>query len=435
MISRKQPMRKQKAPLPTLIVLSILVPALILSVAISQRQTQYKQQAAGNTGQYNHTFAAFSAGTTPTIDASVGLNAILDYGYNPVVGDSKSTALKTSNLQIIDQMPDEYLRQYDKDGNLQALTTSITNHLKSVQNNSQIIAYWVLDDWSHDGTAKTALQQMNTLIHQYTPGKPSICGFSGNSGNYAGKTQNFSPTGCDMVGLYIYPQSAAEFSLPTILPALEAGLKAQGWDINNNPLVGVPLSYGGANGYAVPTAQEVETETKAFCQAGASNIIYYDFGTGTNGSNDSGIQQGIKAGISDCKSIWATSTNPGSSGSSSSQPAPTDIVPSFVCAGGINCAGTPNPTIFGGTTPVPSSTITAVPVPTNTVSIAPNSTITLMPSSDPNQNPVISSSPITGGNDQSLINKLLNLIKKIIQLLQQLSGGSNRSHRHHHHHD
>src|SRR5438034_3451570 len=45
---------------------------------------------------------AFSAGDKPTIAAVVGLNAILDYGYNPVIGDSKSTALKAAHLNIID---------------------------------------------------------------------------------------------------------------------------------------------------------------------------------------------------------------------------------------------------------------------------------------------------------------------------------------------
>ncbi|HSW96529.1 MAG TPA: dockerin type I domain-containing protein [Candidatus Saccharimonadales bacterium] len=270
-----------------------------------QDRTEKPQASAASTFPKG-LIGAFSAGDNPTIAASVGLNAILDYGYNPVVGDSKSTALKAAGLNIIDQMPDKYTRQYNSDGNLSNLISNMTAHLKAVQNNSQIVAYWVLDDWSKDGTAKTALQQITALIHQYTPGKPSICGFSGNSGNYAGKTKNFSPTGCDMVDFYIYPQSNAEYSLPTILPALEAGLKAQGWNIADNPLIGSPLSYGGANGYTVPTAAQVETETKAFCTAGATGLIYYDFGTGTNGSNNAGIQQGIKAGIADCKAIWGT---------------------------------------------------------------------------------------------------------------------------------
>lgn len=333
----------------TILLFIVFVLGLPLYLFLNSQNQATQQQSHAAPGQLSHFFAAFSAGSNPTVASSVGLNAILDYGFNPTQTDSKSTALKAANLQIIDQMPDEYLRQFDKDGNLQSLLTSVTSHLKSEQNNSQIIAYWVLDDWSHDGTAKTALQQMNSLIHQYTPGKPSICGFSGNSGNYNGKTMNFSPAGCDMVGLYIYPQSSAEFSLPTILPALEAGLKAQGWNISANPLIGVPLSYGGANGYAVPTASEVETETKAFCTAGATGIIYYDFGTGTNGSNNSGIQQGIKAGITDCKAIWGSSTTtPGTS----QQPPPQGVTPTFYCSGPASCAGTTNPTNPAGGSPL-----------------------------------------------------------------------------------
>lgn len=302
-------------------------------LSLNDQKINLRQQASAASTFPKGLLGAFSAGDNPTIAASVGLNAILDYGYNPKVGDSKSTALKAANLNIIDQMPDEYLRQYDKDGNLQNLLSTLTSHLQSVQNNSQIVAYWVLDDWSHDGTAKTALQQMTALIHQYTPGKPSICGFSGNSGNYAGKTKNFSPTGCDFVDFYIYPQSNAEYSLPTILPALEAGLKAQGWNIADNPLVGSPLSYGGANGYTVPTAAQVETETKAFCTAGATGIIYYDFGTGTNGSNNTGIQQGIKAGIADCKAIWGNTT--GITPSASPSISNSQVTPTITSSGNV----------------------------------------------------------------------------------------------------
>ncbi|HSW98104.1 MAG TPA: hypothetical protein VLF89_09840, partial [Candidatus Saccharimonadales bacterium] len=292
--------------------------AFYLLIFTTPQERTNKPQASAASSFKTGIIGAFSAGDNPTVAASVGLNAILDYGYNPVVGDSKSTALKAAGLKIIDQMPDKYTRQYNSDGNLSNLISNMTAHLKAVQNNDQIVAYWVLDDWSKDGTAKTALQQINALIHQYTPGKPSICGFSGNSGNYAGKTKNFSPTGCDMVDFYIYPQSSSGYSLNTIFPDLIAGLKAQGWNIADNPLVGSPLSYGGANGYTTPTAAQVEEETKAFCTKGATSLIYYDFGTGTNGSNNAGIQQGIKAGVADCKAIWGTT-----GGGTTTTPAPT----------------------------------------------------------------------------------------------------------------
>jgi hypothetical protein len=411
--------------------LAFLAIATFLVVLSSQQRQTTKQEAAQINPESLHFVGAFSAGDNPDVAASVGLDSILDYGYNPVAGDSKSTALKAANLKIIDQIPDKYMRQFDSDGNLQALLNNMTTHLKAVQNNSQIIAYWVLDDWSHDGTAKTALQQMNALIHQYTPGKPSICGFSGNSGNYAGKTKNFSPTGCDMVGLYIYPQSDKEYDLPTILPALVSGLKAQGWDIASNPLVGVPLSYGGANGYTVPTASQMEREAKAFCNAGATALIYYDFGTGQNGSNNTTIQQGIKAGIAACKAKWGTSSI---SAGTSTQPAPTNITPTFVCGGSQNCAGTPSPTIFGGNSNQPTPSDVVPTSSDNSLSGTPEAggatsqptLIDTSPSSSPDNSP-------STGDEGSLLKQILNMLEKLLELLQKILGGSN-SRRHHHHH-
>lgn len=430
----------------TLFLSLILFGVILPTISTREQQQNLTQQALGAM-QFTHSFAAFSAGSSPSVAASVGLNAILDYGYNPVAGDSKSTALKAANLQIIDQMPDKYTRQFNSDGNLQALLTNLTNHLKSVQNNTQIVAYWMLDDWSNDGTAKTALQQMTALIHQYTPGKPTICGFSGNSDNYNGKTKNFSPTGCDMVGLYIYPQSASEYTMPSILPALEAGLKAQGWDINANPLVGVPLSYGGANGYTVPTAEQVETQAKAFCQAGATSLIWYDFGTGTNGSNNSGIQQGIKAGIADCKAIWGqaapVSTQPTTSALTPTV-APTSIyvTPTIYCLGSCPTGSvTPGVTNQPTFTPVPSQsqatptqsqvpTLTPTPQPTTSFPTTnPTPTIFNQPTAFPTQaqNPTPTQGQNNNGNgnnnnnnNSSLAGQLLQLLLSIITMLLQM---------------
>jgi hypothetical protein len=114
----------------------------------------------------------------------------------------------------------------------------------------------------------------------------------------------------------------------------------------------------------------------------------------------------------------------------SSQPSaqPTSVVPSFVCEGGVNCAGTPVPTVFQGTTPQPSSMMTPWPNPSNTS--LPSTILT----SPPNQNPSISVSPLTGGNGQNIINVLLQLLDKILQFLLQLFGigTGGRGHSHHH---
>lgn len=207
---------------------------------------------------------------------------------------------------MIDDMPDQYIRTFKTSGNLDNLLASMSAHLQTVKDNPQVVAYWMIDDWEVNyGGAKVALQKMNALIHEITPGKYSICGFSGNSNYWSdAKVANFSPEGCDMVGIYLYPYGTNKPSMSKNIPLMFSSLTKYGWDINVTPLMGVAQSYGDKNGYYVPTADQVEAQTKSFCQYGATSIAYFDFKNGNNAATNSAIQQGIKAGISDCKTIW-----------------------------------------------------------------------------------------------------------------------------------
>ena len=274
--------------------------------------------------------------------AADGIGATLAYGYSPTETDSLSTTLKAHNMKIIDEMPWEYLYYYEchlhytcaclKYHNCnatdfpeltseRALLSKLTAHLKQVQNNSLVIAYWILDDWTFEaGSGKDLLIQINSLIHKYTPGKPSICGFGGGlpplpSTEYSwddGLAKNFSPQGCDMVGLYIYGNSNTtgtyDWTMSHILPAMFTSLKKRGWDITEEPLVGIPQAFGGmveGDLWPIPNANSVETQTKTYCQQGAIGIIYYDWGKSYQSPmTNSQITQGIKNGIADCKKIW-----------------------------------------------------------------------------------------------------------------------------------
>jgi len=68
--------------------------------------------------------------------------------------------------------------------------------------------------------------------------------------------------------------------------------------------VGIAQSDGAANGYVIPTAAQIESQTKYFCDQGATHILYYDFHTGTSAATSPTIQAGIKAGLATCKKIW-----------------------------------------------------------------------------------------------------------------------------------
>src|SRR5664280_277718 len=117
-----------------------------------------------------------------------------------------------------------YMRSYKANGNMDSLLSSLSAHLKSVQSNPQVVGYWVIDVWDGNyGGAKIALQKMNALIHQYTPGKYSICGISANTNIWTDdKAANFSPEGCDRIGIFSYPYGANKVSMEKNIPLIFA---------------------------------------------------------------------------------------------------------------------------------------------------------------------------------------------------------------------
>ncbi len=285
----------------------------------------------------NHMTGGFGITTSTEIANAVadGVTATLVYGYAPKENDSLSLMLQANQMKIIDEMPWEYLYYFECQTHrtcstsfpeltsLQALYTDITNHLQQVQNDSMIIGYWVLDDWHYgNGTAKDILVHINNLIHRYTPGKPSICGFPGglaplpsnDSGWDDTQADNFSPQGCDMVGLYIYGDSDStgtyDWTMSHTLPAVFASLKQRGWDRTREPLVGIPQAFGGlvsGTQWPVPDANSIETQAKTYCQQGAVALIFYEWDTDEQTSDTNPqIAQGVKKGIADCKSIWSS---------------------------------------------------------------------------------------------------------------------------------
>jgi hypothetical protein len=216
-----------------------------------------------------------------------------------------------------------------------ALLATITTHLKQVKNNQLIIGYWVLDDWVQwdAGSARQILVKIHHLIQQYTPGRPAICGFAGTIGINKGYgwgdwiADNFSPQGCDKVGLYIYAPSlpnttptasadAYDWSMSAGLPAMFSSLQRRGWDITKEPLIGIGQAFGGPIAHTdryrvIPTAKNIETQSRSFCEHGASGLTFYawdssDFGPTTHTPmNSPEIELGIRNGIGACKQYWS----------------------------------------------------------------------------------------------------------------------------------
>jgi hypothetical protein len=115
--------------------------------------------------------------------------------------------------------------------------------------------------------------------------------------------------------------------------------------------------------------------------------------------------------------------------SSSQQPSPTNITPTFVCGGSQNCVGTPSPTIYGGNNNSPSPSGGENLTPTGALSGNPT-----QPETSPTDGNAPSTEPSTGGDANSILKQLLDLLEKLIKYLQQILGNSGSRRHHHHHH-
>jgi hypothetical protein len=325
---------------------------------------QYGQNTQNNVSNafYNsHILGGFSIDTPERASnaADDGIQVVFGYGQPPSEKSELGQKLQALHMKVIDGYISSYLHYYEchrtkelkpsllgpgqycdsdpypslTDAN--ALLAIIAAHLQQVKDNHLIIGYWVLDDWVQwdAGSAKPILIKIHQLIQQYTPGRPAICGFGGSIELHQGYgwadwlADNFSPQGCDKIGLYIYPSSlpsttpvaspdAYNWSMEGVLPAMFASLQKRGWDITKQPLIGIGQAFGGpiahTNSYWVtPTANDIAMQSKSFCQHGATGLTFYgwnDSGFGPTTQtpmNSPQITLGIKNGIAACKAYWS----------------------------------------------------------------------------------------------------------------------------------
>ena len=216
-----------------------------------------------------------------------------------------------------------------------ALLADVTDHLRQVQNNQLVVGYWVLDDWASwdAGSAQPILIKIHALIQKYTPKHPAICGFgalldANHSFDWSDwLADNFSPDGCDAVGLYVYTRELLntspsiadtyDWSMSSLLPVLFNSLQRRGWNIAQEPLIGIGQAFGGVDANTrrysfTPTAKDIETQALSFCQQGAIGVSFYAWDDSGFSSashtpmNSPQIELGIRNGISACKHYWST---------------------------------------------------------------------------------------------------------------------------------
>jgi hypothetical protein len=195
----------------------------------------------------------------------------------------------------------------------------VKGYLNASKGNNTVAGYWLLDDWGFNTNPKNLLIAMNKAIHDIAPNRKSICGFGAHfarkSDNNAAewsseKAKYFSPSGCDMIGLYIYArygaQGASDWTMPKVLKAMLDSLKANGWDKTKTPLIGIPQAFRMSQSYS-PTKQEIATQTKTFCENGANGILYFAWVASDHTYslwNDDQLRAGAATGMYDCRNIW-----------------------------------------------------------------------------------------------------------------------------------
>lgn len=86
MSARKRSAHPKKSSFNKVLILIILIFSILISIILIQKQTQYTQHAA--TG-LTHFFGGFGAENAISLAASLGVQAGLNYGYNPVPGRFK----------------------------------------------------------------------------------------------------------------------------------------------------------------------------------------------------------------------------------------------------------------------------------------------------------------------------------------------------------
>jgi hypothetical protein len=346
---------KIKTLFPLLLIFCVIGFSLLLFLVIAKPFTASLPQAPLLPKQNEHPrlfsqhfFGGFGINRpVEVVDAaSDGVQVDFHYGMPARPNDPLGQALTTNQIKLVDSA------LWDMLGNshcynlassspgpcVDTLLTNVRRHLLETRDNSLVAGYWILDDYP--GDVKTILPQLTSLVHQYAPGKPTICGFGGELYPHGGfswseeTVSNFSQQGCDVVALYLYPGAqhtntrcsdfiqppdiqgpdAYDWTMSGLLPAAFASLEQRGWNPQRTPWIGIAYAFAGCRkdlnntAYQVmPTASNMETQALSFCKAGAQGIVWYGWEDSTVNvfpNNSPQMKAGVQRGMRACKAYW-----------------------------------------------------------------------------------------------------------------------------------
>ncbi|MBV9358900.1 MAG: hypothetical protein JO023_25620 [Chloroflexi bacterium] len=215
------------------------------------------------------------------------------------------------------------------DDQLASIEQSARHHLQITRQDDGVLAYWILDDYP--GDVRPALELLHRVVTEENlvdrEPRATVCGFGGELDDrrrpvattraaFNTALRNFSPTACDAVALYPYGNLKAtgdasniDWSMKALLPYMLGQLRERGWDPKHQPLIGIPQTFR-PTGHQAPTSNAVATQAEAYCDAGASTILFFAWHNTLDDSlaelfNTSDLRQGAAEGISGCETRWA----------------------------------------------------------------------------------------------------------------------------------
>jgi hypothetical protein len=223
------------------------------------------------------------------------------------------------------------------------ILSQLQAHLAAQQGNSNVIAYWILDDYP-GADLSSLLQKMHDLIvaSNHDPSasfsRPAICGVGGSIAplsdthitdadpimhGFKQALINFRPSYCDIVALYLYagnmgygyPKDPSQYdwSMTYLLPAILKDLEGAGWSSSTEPLVALPQAFG-YDDWITPTGADLATQMTAYCKAGAVALFAYswedDYPVYNPNNpylelfNSEDLRTGLQSGFTQCRTYW-----------------------------------------------------------------------------------------------------------------------------------
>lgn len=222
------------------------------------------------------------------------------------------------------------------DDEQKAIVQAAAAHLRQVESDPGVVAFWILDDYPH-GDVSAVLKTLNDLVKHSNAAshveRPTICGIGGSLDakkspqderfvpNHLYTAQslfNVSPAACDLIAPYFYGTALADdpqlidWSMKDLMPYFLQRLRDRGFDTSSRLLLPVSHAFSykaptSTTFYVMPRPEDIATQMKAYCDAGAFSMLFFTWQSqdaDRSYSNDDAIRAGVHRGRAACLERW-----------------------------------------------------------------------------------------------------------------------------------